>query len=288
MADREWFQLRRQSDDLVYTFRRRQDPGGDPAYQRQDQDFWITFRPDLGWVAWDHPTQQCMGKPWDVPPDKQENFPPEGVWVSRKGAKSYVYELVYISGPLGHDLIGASSEPTNWLDESIHLSDWNPSWPADARALMAEFVSFLGPEIRIEHIGSTAVDGMPAKPLLDLMIGADDESEQEKVARKLSEMGWQDMGEAGVAGRRHLRKRSGEHANAHIVLFGSVHWRNNLAIRDFLRAHPDERAAYAALKQATVASGADRLLAYSDRKAQFMVELLARAVAWRTTEAKGK
>ena len=94
------------------------------------------------------------------------------------------------------------------------------------------------------------------------------------------------MGEAGVPGRRHLRKRSGQRANVHVVLRGSPLWVNNLAIRDFLRAHRDERAAYVALKQSIVASGADQLLAYSDRKAAFMTALLLRAIAWRTMDGK--
>jgi len=99
MNDHEWFELRRQSDELVYLFRR-QVRDGRPAYQRQDQDYWKTYRPGLGWVAWDEASQTCMGRPWDVPPDEQdEDHPPEGVWVSRKGHKSYVYELVYVSGP---------------------------------------------------------------------------------------------------------------------------------------------------------------------------------------------
>ena len=99
MVDRHWFEFRRQSDDLIYTFRCCFNPSGQAAYQRQDGDYWITFRPGLGWVAWDDATQSCMGRPWDVLPDAQGDFPPEGVWVSRKGAKSYVYDLVYIPAP---------------------------------------------------------------------------------------------------------------------------------------------------------------------------------------------
>jgi hypothetical protein len=98
MSDKEWFQLRRQSDDLVYTFRRRPHVGGHDGYQRQDQDLWITFRQGLGWVAWDDESQSCMGRPWDVQPREQGDSPPEGTWVSRKGPKSYVYELVYVEG----------------------------------------------------------------------------------------------------------------------------------------------------------------------------------------------
>jgi hypothetical protein len=58
---------------------------------------WIEHRPDWGWVAWDLESQSCTGRPWNVLLADQVDHPPEGDWVSRKGAKSYVYRLVYVS-----------------------------------------------------------------------------------------------------------------------------------------------------------------------------------------------
>jgi hypothetical protein len=98
MADRRRFELRRRSDELVYTFVRGPDRFGRRAYQRQDQDLWITHRGELGWVMWDEESDAVTGRPWDVGPRDQGDEPPEGDWVSKKGAKSYVYELVYIDG----------------------------------------------------------------------------------------------------------------------------------------------------------------------------------------------
>jgi GrpB-like predicted nucleotidyltransferase (UPF0157 family) len=178
--------------------------------------------------------------------------------------------------------MSASDEPAKALDEPVEIEVWNPAWPRLARSLIAELAEHLCPECRIEHIGSTALEGMPAKPVIDLMVGVKDEAEQDACARLLSSAGWQDMGEAGVPGRRHLRRRLGEHANVHIVSTKSLHWSNNLAIRDYLRAHPDERAAYGRLKRSLTEGATVRLLAYSDRKAAFMATLLERATAWRT------
>ncbi len=99
MADtQKWmrFELRRQSDDLVYVFVRKTRPDGTTGYQGQDQDLWIEHRPGWGWVAWDPESQSCTGRPWDVLPADQGDHPPDGDWVSRKGAKSYVYRLVYV------------------------------------------------------------------------------------------------------------------------------------------------------------------------------------------------
>ena len=90
------FELRRQSDDLVYTFTRESSPDGTPGYKRSDGDYWIVRRADYGWVAWNFDDNSVAGRPWDVLPERQMNYPPEGIWVSRKGPKSYVYWLVYV------------------------------------------------------------------------------------------------------------------------------------------------------------------------------------------------
>jgi hypothetical protein len=101
MSQHERFELRRQSDGLVYRFARAIDGRGETAWRRQGMDLWIRRDPSLGWIAWDEDTQTCTGRPWDVMPEAQGDHPPEGVWVSRKGAKSYVYDLVYVTPEAG-------------------------------------------------------------------------------------------------------------------------------------------------------------------------------------------
>lgn len=93
----DYFELHRLSDSLIYQFDRRVRPDGSIGYQRRDQDLWITFRPELGWVAYDDETQSVMGRPWNVyPKDQAAEYPPAGEWVSKKDTKSYVYELKYL------------------------------------------------------------------------------------------------------------------------------------------------------------------------------------------------
>ena len=99
MPPHTYFELRRLSDDLVYQFDRRQRPDGQFGYQRRDQDLWIVFKPELGWVAYDEDSQSVTGRPWNVLPKDQGDHPPQGEWVSKKGVKSYVYELKYCEPP---------------------------------------------------------------------------------------------------------------------------------------------------------------------------------------------
>jgi hypothetical protein len=96
MSDYDYFELRRLSDDLVYQFDRTPLPDGTIGYKRRDRDLWIVYRADLGWVAYND-DGSLAGRSWNVLPQVQGDYPPEGEWVSKKGVKSYVYELIYCS-----------------------------------------------------------------------------------------------------------------------------------------------------------------------------------------------
>ena len=106
---------------------------------------------------------------------------------------------------------------------------------------------------KVEHVSSTAVPGLEAKPIIDLLIGLADRRDIDEAARRLSTIGWQDLGEAGVAGRRYMRIRGGSAFNLHIVLVDQENWVNNLALRDYLRSHPNEAVEYAAAKRKAAA-----------------------------------
>ena len=95
MNDYDHFELRRQSDDLVYLFDRVHRKDGSVGYKRRDCDHWIVFDEGFGWVAINDSTGELGGRSWNVPAVTQGDHPPEGEWVSKKGNKSYVYTLVY-------------------------------------------------------------------------------------------------------------------------------------------------------------------------------------------------
>lgn len=90
-------QLIRQSDGLRYTFARQPLAQGGVGYRREDAELWLRWRPGFGWGMWSGEDGALLGRPWDVPLSAQDaGSPPEGDWVSRKGAKSYVYTLAYL------------------------------------------------------------------------------------------------------------------------------------------------------------------------------------------------
>jgi GrpB-like predicted nucleotidyltransferase (UPF0157 family) len=167
------------------------------------------------------------------------------------------------------------------LDEPVRLADYDPQWPLlfAAEAARLRGALHLEPAL-IEHIGSTAVPAMPGKPTIDIMIGIEALPPAAEFESRLSALGYESFGEAGVPGRFHLRLRdAGRSFNVHVVELGASHWRSNLALRNYLRADAGARARYAAAKRAAIDAGADMLLAYSREKAATLAALLAKALA---------
>jgi hypothetical protein len=90
----ETIEMRRLSDGVVYRFMA-QPAEGAPRYRRVDKDIWILRDPAFGWIVWDGENSALMGRPWDVALADQTDRPPACEWVSKRGAKSYVYQLVF-------------------------------------------------------------------------------------------------------------------------------------------------------------------------------------------------
>jgi len=129
----------------------------------------------------------------------------------------------------------------------------------------------------MEHIGSTAIAGMHAKPIVDIMLGLDGFPASPAVSDRLRSIGYEALGEAGVPGRLYFRKRQPIAFNVQAVLFGGPHWNDNLLLRDFLSGHPEEARRYADEKRHAIDAGHRMLLAYSAAKASIVTELLAAA-----------
>lgn len=163
------------------------------------------------------------------------------------------------------------------MDEPVHVVDYDVRWPEMARALTEELRQVLPRGAAIEHIGSTAVPGLAAKPVIDLVVGVTDDSQRQEAVAALVAIGWTHLGEAGITGRDYLRTRAdGADANVHVVLFESGLWNDNLTLRDYLRRDAAARQRYAKAKRAAVRE-APSLLAYSAQKAAVVEQLVAEA-----------
>jgi GrpB-like predicted nucleotidyltransferase (UPF0157 family) len=126
----------------------------------------------------------------------------------------------------------------------------------------------------IQHIGSTAVADLIAKPIIDIMIGVAAYPPPTLLIKRLQEIGYKCLGEAGVPERLYFRRRAVDCFNVHVVLLGGCHWLNNLSLRDLLRSEPAARQRYEAAKLDAVRAGHNMLLAYSNAKSAVTMELI--------------
>ena len=168
------------------------------------------------------------------------------------------------------------------VDELITVVPYNPQWSQLFSHEQQHLQEVLGNTVvDIQHVGSTAVPGLAAKPIVDILVGLRKLSLATEYLAVLETLGYEYLGEAGVPERLYFRKRHAHLFNLHLVQWGSEIWINNLLLRDFLRAHPQEANRYGQHKQELIKSGIVTLLAYSDRKAAVIADLLERARAWR-------
>jgi GrpB-like predicted nucleotidyltransferase (UPF0157 family) len=165
------------------------------------------------------------------------------------------------------------------IDEPVTLAVYDPDWPRQFEQERDLIVGALGESTAaVDHIGSTAVRGLTAKPIVDILIGIDRPAQDGAVRAALLALRYEDLGEAGVPDRLYFRKRDpGRNYNAHVVQFGGDHWQNNLLLRDYLRTHPNEASHYQSVKTMAAHIAGDSLIEYSRLKETFVSELLQRA-----------
>jgi dephospho-CoA kinase len=167
------------------------------------------------------------------------------------------------------------------------LVDYDPSWPAEYERLAARIRYRVG-DHRVDHIGSTAVPGLPAKDVLDMMLTVDSMAEADTLAEPLLAGGFPrrpgiygDRPEPPDAGpwekRLHASADPGRRVNLHVRVAGSPGWRTALLLRDYLRADAGDRDAYLAVKRANAGRPIDD---YVDAKEPFFDDLYGRADAW--------
>ena len=163
---------------------------------------------------------------------------------------------------------------------AVTLVDHQPAWAgrfgSEAGALAALFDDA---GVRVEHIGSTAVEGLCAKPVIDILLGARSLAQVESVIPSLARLGYRYRPEHEVVlpeRRYFVRQSAGDlRIHLHAVVQGGRLWRDHLALRDALRAQSDLRARYARLKRELAAVHADDRAAYTQAKAPFITQVLA-------------
>ena len=127
-----------------------------------------------------------------------------------------------------------------------------------------------GLAIRLEHIGSTSVPGLSAKPVIDILAGRPPRSPTEPYIAAIRQLGYEHKGAFGVPGREYFRRGSPRSHHVHLVSWSSAVWEEHLLFRELLRSNPAMARDYEAVKRDLAIAYANDRRAYTDGKGPFI------------------
>ena len=157
-----------------------------------------------------------------------------------------------------------------------YTADWQTQYEIEKQSICDALNSNF---IDIEHIGSTSVINLGAKPIIDMMIGVTSLEDADLFIAPLSNLGYEHIVHAQFPNRRFFRKGAwgaGTH-HLHIYVYESEEWCNQLLFRDYLRKNEDAKQAYFLLKQNLATTFANNRTAYTEAKADFILQILKKA-----------
>ena len=175
----------------------------------------------------------------------------------------------------------ASPSRPGWADEAISVVDANPEWQSQGERLRHTVEILLAPWLtaRIEHVGSTAVPDLPAKPIIDLQAAVAELDEADSMAAALGPHDWHYVAphlDQRPWRRLFVKVADGRRiAHLHVMTAGTPRWHQQIAFRDALRADSTLTADYAALKHALAQRHSDDREAYSAAKGSFIQAVLS-------------
>jgi GrpB-like predicted nucleotidyltransferase (UPF0157 family) len=167
---------------------------------------------------------------------------------------------------------------------SVVIAPYDPQWPERAAAEGRRLAQVLGDILfKVEHIGSTSVPGLAAKPIIDLIPLVRSLDELDQYAIRVESLGFAWHGEFGIEGRRFctLTDSAGTRlVNLHCFQTDSPEVERHLVFRDYIRSHPSVARDYETEKRRAAALHPNDSRAYNDEKWQWVAKTEAEAMKW--------
>ena len=155
-----------------------------------------------------------------------------------------------------------------------HAEQWRQLFAEEAarlRETVGEYVT------AIEHVGSTSIKGIAAKPIIDMAAAVENTADGERCIKPLESVGYEYRGEQGIAGRFYFVKGEPRTHHLHMVLTGSDFWRSHLMFRDYLRENTAIAKEYEDLKLELARKYVNDRAAYQRGKTDFIKNVLKNA-----------
>jgi GrpB-like predicted nucleotidyltransferase (UPF0157 family) len=163
----------------------------------------------------------------------------------------------------------------------VRLVPYQPAWAELFQQEAGQLRAALGDQVvRIEHVGSTSIPGLDAKPILDIVIAVRDMADATPLENALAPLGYLHQSENDMPGRLYFVKRTPDDRSTHhlnITELGTECWFTHLAFRDYLRSDPRVREEYRDLKRDLARRHHHDRAAYRDGKVPFIQRVLALA-----------
>jgi GrpB-like predicted nucleotidyltransferase (UPF0157 family) len=178
-----------------------------------------------------------------------------------------------VADPHGDTGRSGNADATEWDDEPVRIEAYDPAWPAQFQSERMALEQALGDQVTggIHHVGSTAVPGLDAKPIIDILVGVEDLPGSRACFGDLRRLGYlyapYRPDEMHWFCKPHPSRRT---HHLHLVPTNSPRFRDELAFRDHLRSHPRVASEYAALKRRLAAEFEDDREAYTAAKGAFI------------------
>jgi putative glutamine amidotransferase len=230
------------------------------------------------------PTDDPTVEPWIV----GVQWHPEETAATDPAQQSLFDALVLLAR-----LRGARAKPGERAGRGreYRIADPDPGWAAWFEAEAARILASLPPDLvsRIDHVGSTSVPGLAAKPIVDIQLSLHAMVPREAYVEPLIALGYRWVIDPWDVDHEYFsRDIEGERSfHLHVCAAGSTWEGRHLVFRDWLRDHPDDAAAYGELKRALAAAHPKDTLTYTEAKTEFISGVVRRADAARLNVGQG-
>ena len=172
-----------------------------------------------------------------------------------------------------------AKEPIGLGRYTVRLEPHHEGWAELFEAERLRLKAVLGDGVTVEHIGSTSIPGLKAKPILDIGVGVEDFDAAFAFVEPLKALGYTFRGEQGIPRRHYFVKGPDDNRTHHLHMLErtNTEWRKLLFFRDYLRAHPEALGQYQQLKMQLAKQFPKDREAYTDGKNTFIQSILNRA-----------